>query len=212
MACPSWYDIVSLSRSRSDEACAGLDESAARVHALAEAEIARGVAPARVALAGFSQGGALALWSALAWPRPDAPLGGAFALSGYLPRAHAAAPDARVAAATRARLFHGDADGVVAPAYAADSEARLRAVGVRDVALRTYAGLAHASSPEELADVVRELRALLEPPPTAAELRAASAKELKALLAEAGVARAEVAQCVEKSELLALAVARVPHT
>lgn len=207
-AMPSWYDIKSLSRSRALEDCAGLDESAARVRALVDAQAAAGVPRARIVLAGFSQGGALALFTALTdagGPGGAEPLGGAFALSGYLPRERAIAPAPAVAARTRLRLFHGDADGVV-PHDAADATlARAHALGVADARLFSYAGLAHGSRDDELRDVARELRALLAPRPAAADIERLGVKALKELLAGAGVPRARVAACVEKDELVALA-------
>ncbi len=77
----AWYDIRELStEGRQDEA--GTRESAARIGALVEREIARGVEASRVFLAGFSQGGAIALHTAL---RHRLRLGGILALSTYLP-------------------------------------------------------------------------------------------------------------------------------
>ena len=65
MPCPAWYDIVSLSRHREEEACDGLLESQARLHALVAEQGAAGIPPHRVVLAGFSQGGALSLFAGL---------------------------------------------------------------------------------------------------------------------------------------------------
>ncbi|HNR21904.1 MAG TPA: alpha/beta hydrolase-fold protein [Steroidobacteraceae bacterium] len=77
----AWYDIRELStEGRQDEA--GTRASAARVDQLVQREIDRGVAPARIVIAGFSQGGAVALHAALRYP---ARLGGVMALSTYLP-------------------------------------------------------------------------------------------------------------------------------
>lgn len=78
---PAWYDIRSLSaEDRADET--GLAESIATVHALLGAEIARGVPASRIVIAGFSQGGAVALHAALSAP---VRLAGVMALSAYLP-------------------------------------------------------------------------------------------------------------------------------
>src|SRR5947208_2428916 len=56
----AWYDVLTLEGVRQEDE-AGIRESARRVEDLIAAEVARGVAPARVILAGFSQGGAMAL-------------------------------------------------------------------------------------------------------------------------------------------------------
>jgi phospholipase/carboxylesterase len=77
----AWYDIKSFTpEGRADEA--GLAESVARVTRYLDAEIARGVAARRIVLAGFSQGGAVALTAALRYPQR---LAGVLALSTYLP-------------------------------------------------------------------------------------------------------------------------------
>ncbi|HET9113209.1 MAG TPA: alpha/beta fold hydrolase [Burkholderiales bacterium] len=78
---PAWYDI------RQTDICTdpdetGLQESRATVAALIEQEAARGIAPERIVLAGFSQGGAVALYSGLTL---DIPLAGIAGLSAYLP-------------------------------------------------------------------------------------------------------------------------------
>ena len=80
----SWYDIVDLNdiESRADEA--GILQSAAAVEALIEREAERGVPASRLVLAGFSQGGAVALTLAL---RRQEPLAGLVAMSTYLPSA-----------------------------------------------------------------------------------------------------------------------------
>jgi phospholipase/carboxylesterase len=77
----AWYDIKTLTaEGRVDEA--GLRESIAVVESLIAAERALGIASERIVVAGFSQGGALALNAAL---RHAEPLAGILALSAYLP-------------------------------------------------------------------------------------------------------------------------------
>lgn len=77
----AWYDIFGLqSDSQQDEA--GINSMQATINAMIETEIARGVASQRILLAGFSQGGAMALHTAT---RFDHPLAGVLALSTYLP-------------------------------------------------------------------------------------------------------------------------------
>ncbi len=76
----AWYDIVRLDGSAEDEA--GIAESARAVHSLISRERERGIAADRIVLAGFSQGGALALHTAL---REPSRLAGVVALSCYLP-------------------------------------------------------------------------------------------------------------------------------
>jgi len=81
MVMPAWYDIAGpdLNRTRHDEA--GIRKSAARVETLIARERERGVKAERIVLAGFSQGGAIALFTAL---RHRETLAGVVALSTYL--------------------------------------------------------------------------------------------------------------------------------
>lgn len=77
---PAWYDIKDVDlRNRHDER--GIRESAARIEALIAREVERGVPTRKIVLAGFSQGGALAVHVAL---RHSQPLAGIVALSTYL--------------------------------------------------------------------------------------------------------------------------------
>lgn len=78
---PAWYDISHAELSREQDE-AGFVQSKSIIEDLIHQEIARGISNNRIILAGFSQGGAVALYSGLtsAWP-----LAGIAALSTYLP-------------------------------------------------------------------------------------------------------------------------------
>ncbi len=76
----AWYDIYNAPLERTD--CAGIYVSAQALERLIEREEGRGIKSHRVILAGFSQGGAIALYTGLCYPRP---LAGIMALSTYLP-------------------------------------------------------------------------------------------------------------------------------
>lgn len=77
----SWYDIRSLDL-LGDFDTIGVAKSAQRVAELIEQQIALGILPNRIVLAGFSQGGLIALHSGLSYPKP---LAGIMALSTYCP-------------------------------------------------------------------------------------------------------------------------------
>jgi phospholipase/carboxylesterase len=112
----AWYDIVSFdfdalaAGKRADEA--GVTESVAQVEALIAREAARGIAPERIVLIGFSQGGAIALASALG---REQPLAGIAGLSTYLPLGpHQAATKLKPAALSQpVFMAHGQFDPVV---------------------------------------------------------------------------------------------------
>ena len=77
----AWYDVFGFTPgSREDEA--GIRQSQAYIESLINKEIARGIPSNRIVLAGFSQGGAVVLQTAL---RHKQALGGVMALSTYLP-------------------------------------------------------------------------------------------------------------------------------
>lgn len=81
MAMPSWYDILSFDNPPLREQESDVRESALELLALIEREQARGVAADKIVLAGFSQGGAMALHVGL---RAEERLAGVLVLSGYL--------------------------------------------------------------------------------------------------------------------------------
>ncbi len=107
---PAWYDILGLAKdTRQDEA--GISRAATQVAALIDHEISRGVASDRIILGGFSQGGALALHTALRYPKP---LAGLLVLSAYLPMAYTLAAE-RHPANHNINIFlaHGNADPIL---------------------------------------------------------------------------------------------------
>ena len=82
---PAWYDILSLDPGARDvprECAEDVLHSANLINLLIEKEIERGIPEERIVLAGFSQGGALALHMAV---RSNYNLAGVIALSCYLP-------------------------------------------------------------------------------------------------------------------------------
>lgn len=156
----AWYDVLVLDRrAREDES--GLKQSAANVAALVERERERGIVPAKIVLAGFSQGGAVALYWGLRAPDRFA---GVLALSTYLPLA--ATLDAEKSEANQTvPLFmaHGKADSVVPFALALESKAELEASGYR-VEWHSYP-IGHMVCPEEVADLGAWLARVLAPSP-----------------------------------------------
>ncbi len=81
MRMPAWYDLLTLDDPPLRENEADVRQSEAAILALVERERERGVPPSQVVLAGFSQGGAMALHCGLRAPEP---LAGVLVLSAYL--------------------------------------------------------------------------------------------------------------------------------
>lgn len=83
--CPSWFDLHSLPTSANEEVTEdeeGIEKAKRMVHDLIESEEKAGIPSNRILLGGFSQGGALALYAGLSYPKP---LAGILALSCWLP-------------------------------------------------------------------------------------------------------------------------------
>lgn len=122
----AWYDITGLDR-RALQDEAGIRQSARQVEALIARENARGVPSDRIVLAGFSQGGAIALHAGL---RQASPLAGVMALSTYLPLEQAFAKERAPASATvPVFMAHGSADPVLAAALGEHSRDLLQQLG-----------------------------------------------------------------------------------
>lgn len=154
----AWYDIRQANlNERAD--IEGVRHSQALVNALQEREIARGIAASRMVLAGFSQGGAIALYAGI---RYGARLAGIVGLSTYLVGAERAVEEAS-AANRDVPIFmaHGTHDPVIQQAWAGHSRDVLRAGGW-PVEWHTYP-MEHSAVPEELAAAGRFLASVLAP-------------------------------------------------
>jgi phospholipase/carboxylesterase len=154
----AWYDIRALSLDeRADEA--GVRESIAHIEDLIAHEVARGTPASRIVLAGFSQGGAMALQAGV---RHSEPLAGIIGLSCYLPMARTLA-DERVAAgtATPILLMHGSRDPVVPLALGEHARRTLTDWGYR-VDWRTYP-MEHQVCMEQIMDIRAWLGAIIAP-------------------------------------------------
>jgi phospholipase/carboxylesterase len=152
----AWYDIVRLNRLGPEDE-AGVRASEAALRALISREAERGIASERIVLAGFSQGGAMALYTGT---RLADPLAGMVGLSCYLPIADKLAAEASAAnRTTPIFMAHGNYDEVVDPRLGAAARAQLLASGY-DVEWHDYP-LAHSVSVEELAAVAAFLQRVL---------------------------------------------------
>jgi phospholipase/carboxylesterase len=122
----AWYDILGNDLVRREDE-QGIRESQQHVEALIAREVERGTPRSRIVLAGFSQGGAIALQTGL---RQREPLAALLALSTYLPLA--AAFDAERADSSRSVpifMAHGRSDPVIPLARATSSRDQLKAAG-----------------------------------------------------------------------------------
>jgi phospholipase/carboxylesterase len=155
----AWYDILQLGGGAED--AAGIHASQAQVEGLVEHELGRGVSARRVVLAGFSQGGAIALQTGL---RYQVRLGGILALSTYLPLAATLAAE-RSPANRDLPVFmaHGTLDPMINIARARESRVALAALGYA-IEWREYA-MPHSVCAEEISDIAAWLLRILAPAP-----------------------------------------------
>lgn len=121
----AWYDIFQLGGGPEDDA--GIRASQRLLENLISRETGRGIAPGKIVIAGFSQGGAIALQTAL---RHGERLAGVLALSTYLPLAEKIGKEASPAnRAVPIFMAHGNYDDVIPIARAQASRRQLEALG-----------------------------------------------------------------------------------
>jgi phospholipase/carboxylesterase len=145
---PSWYDIKAMSPARAIDRDQ-LEASAQRILTLIEEQRDGGIDPARVFLAGFSQGGAVVLHTA--FMRWEGPLGGVLALSTYAPTFS----DEMSLSASQQRIpvycLHGHYDEVVQNAMGRTAYEHLKAKGV--TATWQEYPMGHEVLPQEISDI-----------------------------------------------------------
>jgi len=152
----AWYDLKGLDRKAAEDT-AGFRDTDAGIRQLIARERERGIFANRVVIAGFSQGGAASLYTALRYPDT---LAGVLALSCYLPgestfgTERAAANDA-----TPIYMAHGRGDTVLPIGMGVESRNCLQALGYA-VEWHDYP-MAHAVCPAEIADIRKFLLRVL---------------------------------------------------
>ena len=148
MTMPAWYDILGIGQNYPQDV-AGFNRSTASINSLIERELANGVRSEDIVLAGFSQGGVIALHAGLRFPQK---LGGIIALSTYV-----GAPETLLAEQADANknipimMAHGSHDQVVPFAYGQQSAAVLGEAGYV-VDWKSYP-MEHSVCGEEIADI-----------------------------------------------------------
>ncbi len=124
---PSWYDILSFDNPPLREHEPDVRASARAIEALIERQIERGLDSRRIVLAGFSQGGAMALHVGLRHPKP---LAGILVLSGYLVVPQKLEQERHAANAATPVLFcHGTQDPTVPLSLARAASCSVTALG-----------------------------------------------------------------------------------
>jgi len=153
MAMRAWYDILGMTIDR-DQDQAGIAASVASVDTLIDDQLASGISADRLVLAGFSQGGAIALRCGLA---RSSPLAGIMALSCYLLEGASLSEwSASASAAVPIFLGHGEHDPVVPLALGQAAAKTLEQAGY-PVEFHTWP-MPHSVCPEEIQAIDRWLK------------------------------------------------------
>jgi phospholipase/carboxylesterase len=152
----AWYDIIGFERGTAQDEV-GIRGSYAAIEALIRRENERGIATDRIALAGFSQGGAMALFSGTRYPEK---LAGIMGLSCYmLLDSKFAAERSPANQTTPVFIGHGSQDPVVSITLGETSRRLLEGAGYA-VEWHAYA-MPHSVCPQEVLDIAAWLRRIL---------------------------------------------------
>ncbi|EEH33439.1 acyl-protein thioesterase [Paracoccidioides lutzii Pb01] len=166
MSMPGWYDIQKLGRDvfvedfgkNQDEP--GILRSRDYFNTLIKQEIDKGIKPSRIVMGGFSQGGAMSLFTGLTQKEK---LGGIFGLSCYLPlrdKVPSYIPEGFPNKMTPVFMAHGDEDPTVLLDWAVGSAEELRKLGMT-VDFYKYPGMTHSADPLEIQDLQRYLEKVI---------------------------------------------------
>jgi len=146
----AWYDIIEISTSKSQDE-AGISHSAGKIEALIASEISRGIPASKIILAGFSQGGAMALHVGLRYPEK---LAGIMALSAYLLFPERLQSDhSKANSETPVFVGHGTQDEVV-PLFLGEAVRSALQAGSWPVEWHSYP-VPHSVSQPEITDIGR---------------------------------------------------------
>jgi len=145
IAMRAWFDIVSLDRTGAVDT-AGIEKSCDDIDALVQREVERGISRDRIVIAGFSQGGVVAMHTAL---RAAEPFAGLVVLSSYLPLA--ARLEDYPSLPLPLFIAHGTVDPVLPMALGEAARDALAAAGL-EPEWHSYP-MAHGVSPPEIRDL-----------------------------------------------------------
>uniref|UniRef100_A0A671TV42 Acyl-protein thioesterase 1 n=1 Tax=Sparus aurata TaxID=8175 RepID=A0A671TV42_SPAAU len=165
MSMPSWFDIYGLSPDANEDE-AGIKRASENIKALIDQEVKNGIPSHRIILGGFSQGGALSLYTALTTQQK---LAGVVALSCWLPLRNSfpqveQSRHTPVCTCTSVLQCHGDSDPLVPFIFGSQTAAKMKdLINPDNMVFKSYRGLPHSACPEEMVDVKRFIEKQLPP-------------------------------------------------
>lgn len=162
MSMPSWFDIIGLSTDAEEDE-SGIKRAAENIKALIDQEVKNGIPSHRIVLGGFSQGGALSLYTALTTQQK---LAGVVSLSCWLPL-RTSFPQASANMVNKDIHFlqcHGEADPLVPLVFGSLTVEKLKSlVNPSNVTFKTYPRMPHSACPEEMMDIKQFIEKQLPP-------------------------------------------------
>lgn len=157
---PSWFDIKGLDPT-SEEDQAGIMNAASSLKAAVEAEVSAGIPANRIVVAGFSQGGATAIYSALSVLGCD--VAGVVLLSTWLPlSSQFQNQEAKFNLKTRILQCHGHSDLLIPLKWGKMTSMILTAL-TKNCTFKEYPEMGHESTAQEMRDVKQFLMEVLPP-------------------------------------------------
>lgn len=155
MPMQAWYDIVALSPSAREDN-EGIKQSEEMIRQIIDSQLAEGFKAKQIFLAGFSQGGAIALFTGI---RSAESLGGIIALSAYLPLASACI--ARLHRDTPMFLAAGLYDPLIVPTWSKQSVQILQHAGFKNISWNEYP-MEHNVCTAEMRDLAQWINVQVE--------------------------------------------------
>ncbi|XP_077405047.1 acyl-protein thioesterase 2 [Vanacampus margaritifer] len=157
---PAWFDLIGLSPETPEDE-SGIKKAAENIKAIIEHEAKNGIPPNRIMLGGFSQGGALSLYTALTCQHQ---LAGVVALSCWLPL-HKSFPLASSGNKNLPILqCHGEKDEMIPVQFGAMTAEKLKyIVSPQMITFKTYPGVPHSSCAQEMLAVKEFIEKYLPP-------------------------------------------------
>lgn len=144
----AWFDVVSLEHGAKEDAI-GIKKSAAMIAELIAQELTLHIPSEKIVLAGFSQGGAMALQCGLRYPKK---LAGILVLSSWLPLASSVLAERNTAnQQTPILMLHGTADTLIPLSWTTENYNYLQEIGYQ-VTLSSYP-MQHTICPEEIVTI-----------------------------------------------------------
>lgn len=152
----AWFDLVSLEHNAKEDQI-GIKKSEKFIAELISKELALNIPSEKIILAGFSQGGAMALQCGLRYPQK---LAGILVLSAWLPLVHSVISERNIAnQQTPILMQHGTADPLIPLKWAMESYNYLKEIGYH-ATISSYP-MQHTICPKEIVAIGAWLRELL---------------------------------------------------